>query len=157
MKNNIAAILMVIAICAPGARAFAVASQEPFAASVGAVLAQANSSSGAQRENAGKEQVVRDISRVTDLYTNGVSPITRCMGERNIPAYHWNVGALAILGMRIQQGRYAGASGDKAISKELQHPAGMLLRFAQTDCLLFTDSKTRAAWVDALEALLESK
>ena len=74
------------------------------------------------------------------------------MGERNEPAYYWHVADLAVLGMRIQQGRYSGPAGDKAITDAL-YPAGELLGYARRNCLLFSDPKKRAAWVDALEAL----
>ena len=66
MKNSIAALLMIAAVCAPGARAFAVPAQEPFVAPVGSVLAETNTSSQGLREKARRQQVLRDITRVTD-------------------------------------------------------------------------------------------
>lgn len=155
MKNNIVAVLMIAALCAPGTRAFAVPAQEPFAASVGSVLAQANSSTEKHRLKARREHVGGGITRVTDLYTNGVGPITRCMGEMNVPSFYGSVASLAILGMRIQQGRYAGASGDQEISEQLHPAAGRLLELAKRNCLTFSDPKARAAWVVTLESLTQ--
>jgi len=155
MKNNIAAVLMIAALCAPGTRSFAVPAQEPFAASVGSALAQSNSSTEELRWKVRREHVLGGITRVTDLYTNGVGPITRCMGEMNVPTYYWNVASLAILGMRIQQGRYTGASGDQEISEQLYPAAGTLLDLAKRNCLTFSDPKARAAWVGTLDSLTQ--
>ena len=155
MKNNIAALLMIAALCAPGARAFAVPAQEPFAASVGSALAKTNSSAEKLRWKARREHVLRGITRVTDIYTNGAGPITRCIGEMNVPSFYGSVASLAILGMRIQQGRYTGASGDQEISERLYPAAGRLLDFAKRNCLAFSDPKARVAWVDTLDSLAE--
>lgn len=153
MKKNIAAILMIAALCAPVARAFAASPQEPFAASVGTALTQTNSSTEALRRKARREHILGAITRVTDLYTNGAEPVTRCMGAMNAPRYYWSVASLAILGMRIQQGRYTGESGDQEMSEQLHPAAGTLLDLAKRNCLTFPDPKARAAWVGALDEM----
>ncbi|MEK7384436.1 MAG: hypothetical protein AAB262_14265 [Elusimicrobiota bacterium] len=51
MKNNIVAVLIIVAICAPSARAFDVPPQKSFESSAGAILEEARSSSQKLREN----------------------------------------------------------------------------------------------------------
>lgn len=155
MRINTAAIIIIAALCAPSARAFVSPAPEPFAAPAGPVLAQVNSSTDALRWKTRREHVLRAITRVSDLYTNGAEPIWRCMGEMNIPRYHWSVASLAILGMRLQQGRYVGASGDQLISEQLHPAAGTLLSLTKRNCLKFPDAEAGAAWVGALDSLTQ--
>ena len=50
MKNNIVAVLIIVAICAPSARAFDVPPQKSFESSAGAILEEARSYPKTARE-----------------------------------------------------------------------------------------------------------
>ncbi len=123
-------------------------------------LAEASASAQAaargSRAASSRAAAVAAISRLIGIYKGegGRSAFpTRCLGERNLPIYHREVANLAIAALRVEQGYYPDAAGLEAVEEQLEFPASKLLEFGRSKCMEFSDERTRAAWIGALEEL----
>ena len=140
--------------------AVAVMSASPAAAadSLNDASASAQTAARGSRATASRAAIIAAISRVISVYKGDgearAYPL-RCLGERNYPIFHQQVANLAIVALRLEQGRYPGADGLKAVREELEFPASELRRFGQSQCLSFPSERARATWNGALEELYQ--